>query len=241
VVTYSLCEGIVCLKVEDGSSRLLDLGDRFYALSAVATRMLCAILDTDPEIAAEQLAQEYDMPLERIRTDLTSFIANLERKRLIRRTSDHRIAARRDGGIIWAAAVPIILGMRLIPGQRNKAWLLMGLAWLSCRLLGWPRTVEAWRTGCPRGPTLASKPDEVIRAIDAVVCLVAASHLVPAECKERALTAWALSRTAGVPAELIVGVRLFPLEGHCWCAYNHTVYSDDAERCAQFKPVWRYS
>jgi hypothetical protein len=78
---HSLREGLVCLDVEDGTSRLLDLGNRFYGLSAVATRMLRATLTAGPGIAAERLANEYGIPPERIRNDLASFIADLERKR----------------------------------------------------------------------------------------------------------------------------------------------------------------
>jgi hypothetical protein len=80
-----------------------------------------------------------------------------------------------------------------------------------------------------------------MRAIDAFSRSMAASHPLPVECKERALATWALARISGVPAELVVGVHPFPLEGHCWCAYDGAVYSDDSERCAQFEPVWRCS
>jgi len=239
--TFSLCEGVVYLEVDDGTSRLLDLGNRFYGLSAVATRMLRATLDAGPDAAAERLAREYGVPPERVRDDLTTFLVGLERKRLIRRTSDRRIAARAGRSVTWAAVVPMLWGARLVPGQRRKAWLLLALAWLNCRFLGWAHTVEAWRTGCPRRATSAVDPEAAMRSIDVTARSVAASHPLPTECKERALTTWVLARIAGVPAELVVGVHPFPLEGHCWCAYNGAVYSDDSERCARFKPVWRCS
>jgi hypothetical protein len=239
--SFILCAGVVYIEAEDGTSRLVDLGNRFYGLSVVATRMFRATLDAGPEAAAEQLARVFGVPLERVRSDLTTFLVGLERKRLIRRTSDRRIAARASRSVTWAAVVPMLWGARLVPGQRGKAWLLLAFAWLNCRLLGWAYTVEAWRTGCPCRATSAADPEAAMRTIDAAVRSVAASHPLPTECKERALTTWALARVAGVPVELVVGVHLFPLEGHCWCAYNGAVYSDDTERCAQFKPVWRCS
>jgi Transglutaminase-like superfamily/Coenzyme PQQ synthesis protein D (PqqD) len=235
---FALREGVVYIEVEDGTSRLLDLGNRFYGLSAVATRMLRATLDAGPDAAAERLAREYGVSLERVRGDLATFLVDLERKQLIRRTGDRRIAARAGRAVTCAAVVSMLWGARLVPGQRGKAWLLLALAWLNCRLLGWTHTVEAWRTGCPRRATSAADPKAAMRAIDTTIRSAAASHPLPTECKERALTTWALARIAGVPVELVVGVHLFPLKGHCWCAYNGAVYSDDSERCAPFKPVW---
>jgi hypothetical protein len=239
--TFILCESVVYLEVEDGTSRLLDLGNRFHGLSTVATRMLRVTLDTGPEAAVKQLAREFGVLPERVRGDLMTLLVGLERKRLIRRTSDRHTGAWAARYVTWVGVVPMLWGVRLIPGQRAKAWWLLALALLSCRWLNWVRTVEAWRTGCPRRAASAADPDAAMRAIDAIVRSVAASHPLPAECKERALTTWALARMAGVPLELVVGVHPFPLEGHCWCAHNGAVYSDDAERCAQFKPVWRCS
>jgi len=237
---FALREGIIYLEVEDGTSRLLDFGSRFYGLSVVATQMLRATLEFGPDAAAERLAQDYGVASERVHGDLTTFLASLERKQLICRKNDRRIAAR--GSIIWAVIVPMLWGVRLVPGQRAKTWLLLTLAYLNCQMLGWAYTVKAWRTGCPRRSTSVDDPTAVMREIDAAARSVAASHpLLPAECKERALTTWALARTAGLPAELVVGVHPFPLEGHCWCVYNGDIYSDDNERCSQFKPVWRCS
>jgi hypothetical protein len=52
--TFTLSEGVVYLEVEDGTSRLVDLGNRFYGLSVVATRMLRATLDAGPEAGTKQ-------------------------------------------------------------------------------------------------------------------------------------------------------------------------------------------
>lgn len=237
--TFTLCDGVIYVDVEDGTSRLLDLGNRFHGLSGVAARMLRTTLDVGPDAAVERLAREYGVPPERVRDDLVTLLVRLERMRLVRRTSDGHNAIWTTRSAIRTAVVPIIWGTRLLPGRRLKAWLLLALAWLNCRLLGWAHTVGAWRIGCPCRAASAVDPEVEMREIDATVRSVAASHLLPAECKERALTTWALGRSAGVPVELVVGIHPFPLEGHCWCVYGDTVYSDDPERCAQFKPVWR--
>jgi Transglutaminase-like superfamily/Coenzyme PQQ synthesis protein D (PqqD) len=236
--TFTLCEGVVHVAVEDGTSRLLNLGNHFYGLSVVATRMLRVTLEAGLDAAVESLSEEYGIPPERIRDDLTALLLDLERKRLIRRSGERRIATWLRRFVIYAIIIPTLWVVCLVPSQRGKTWLLLGLSHLSCRLFGWANTVEAWRTGCPLLTKSAFEPEEAMQTIHANVCLTAASHLLPVECKERALTTWALGRIAGIPIKLVVGVHIFPLEGHCWCDYKGTVYSDDSERCMQFKPVW---
>jgi hypothetical protein len=240
-VTFTLCEGVVHVETEDGTSRLMDFGNRFYWLSAVATQMLRATLDRGADAAVEWLAQEYGERPERIRSDLEILLVDLERKRLIRRSHDRCIMALVRRAMISVCVVPIIWGVRLIPNMRAQAWLLLALAWLNCQLLGWAYTVRAWRIGYPLRTTLVADPETMMQAIDATVRSAAATHPLPVECKERALTTWALARIAGLPIELVVGFHPFPLEGHCWCVSNGVVYSDDSERCEQFEPVWRCS
>jgi hypothetical protein len=77
--TFILCESVVYLEVEDGTSRLLDLGNRFHGLSTVATRMLRVTLDTGPEAAVKQLAREFGVPPERVRGDLMTLLVGLVR------------------------------------------------------------------------------------------------------------------------------------------------------------------
>src|SRR5689334_12444589 len=122
MANFILCEGVVHFEVEDGTSRLLDLGGRFYGLSAVATQMLRATLDAGPEAAAQRLAREYGVPPERVRGDLITLLVGLERKGLIRRATDRRIRAWAARSMNWVGVVPMLWGARLIPGQRGKAW-----------------------------------------------------------------------------------------------------------------------
>lgn len=239
--TFTLREGVVCVDVEDGTSRLLDFGNRFYGLSAVATRMLQATLDIGPSAAAERLAQECDVSFDYIYGELTTFLDGLERKHLIQRVENQNGVFRLQKLIAHIVVVPLLGAIRLIPGKRIKSWLLLILAYLSCHLLGWMYTVEAWQTGCPCVKRPVSDSESTMGEIDEVVRSVAASYPMSVECKERALTTWALGRLTGISVELIVGVHPFPLEGHCWCSYNGIVYSDDSERCTQFKQVWSCS
>lgn len=83
--------------------------------------------------------------------------------------------------------------------------------------------------------------NDCVTAIDDAVRRAAANHMVRAECKERALSCWALARQSGLRASLMVGIRTFPFEGHCWCELNQTVFSDDRDRCDQYTPVASYA
>lgn len=236
---FTFCDGVIYFEVEDGTARLLNLDNHFHGLSSIATQMLRTTLDVGPDAAVERLAQEYAIPVERIRDDLTTLFSHLERMGLIRRTSDCPPNTGAIKSILCRGVALMLWGARLAPGKRSKVWLLLSLAWLSCRLLGWTRTVAVWRIGFQCDAKASADPQTEMRAINFTVRSAAASHLLSTECKERALTTWALGRSAGIPVEVVVGIHPFPLEGHCWCVYGDAVYSDDPERCAQFKPVWR--
>jgi len=67
-----------------------------------------------------------------------------------------------------------------------------------------------------------------------------ARSLLRAECKERSLLYWALARRFGVEASLIVGIRLYPFGGHCWCESGGQVLTEDPYCCAAYQPVLRY-
>jgi hypothetical protein len=88
------------------------------------------------------------------------------------------------------------------PGPAGKGVLLLALAWLSRRTLGWADTVKVWRVAHPHPVRLVADSETVMRDIDFVARSVAASHPLPTECKEGALTTWmhALSPPPGCGA-----------------------------------------
>jgi hypothetical protein len=68
----------------------------------------------------------------------------------------------------------------------------------------------------------------------------AARSLISVECKERALACLALARKNGIPAQLVVGVTHYPLQGHVWVESGGRIISDNPEHCQRFEPVARY-
>ncbi len=230
---------VILMPVEDGSARLLDLGGQFYAVSAIAAEMIGTASRHGPRAAAATVAARYGVDIERTQRDMTSLVRFLRQQGLLRRTGPDQTASLLTSALL----APLLCLVLHSPIARElKAWLLLGLAKLSFRLFGWTRTVASCRRHSRLVTRRAGDPAEpdIIGAVDRAVRAAASGHLLTVECKERALCCWALLRTAGMPAELVVGINLFPLEGHCWCEANHQLLSDYPDRCATFSPVIRY-
>jgi serine/threonine protein kinase len=128
----------------------------------------------------------------------------------------------------------------------KKAWALLALAFVAIRLFGWPKTVASWQHSLdlqhPHAPTgsATTELEQSAKNIDKVVRAVAACHPFHVDCKERALSCWWLLCSAGFSAQLVVGVKLFPLASHCWCEMGPFVLSDAQDRCQDFTPIISY-
>ena len=75
----------VLIRFLEQESVLLNLEtERYFGLDAVGTRMWQVVTTAQTvEIALEQLADEYDAPLETLRTDLTNLLQHLVENGLI--------------------------------------------------------------------------------------------------------------------------------------------------------------
>jgi hypothetical protein len=242
---YALAPDVVLVIVEDATSRLLDMGGRFYGMPALSTAMLTGALRDGSDEAARRLADEYGVPTERVRADLDRFLGDLAVRGLVIAPGARVCRSLRAGDL---AAGAVLLAARaarraLRPWPTAWAWALVTLARLSLRALGWARTVTIVRTlGTPE-PGAGARGDwaDAVARTDELVRAIAARHVLMLECKERAMGCWALLRSAGWPAELVVGVDLFPFLGHCWCESGAWTVSDDRSRCERFVPVIRYA
>jgi hypothetical protein len=240
---YRLAPNVVLLLVHDGTARLLDLEGNFYALSATGAVMLYEILMSDSAAAVRKIATEYDVAAQHVQNDVHVFLAKLIAKQLIYRSglSPHADAGR-------AMVPPLLLTPMLYAIEawtrsvKARAGALLTLAYLAIRLFGWPRTLETWRHYCQRKAlyTAACEMEATARAIDDTVRAVAARQPLNIACKERALCCWFLLRAAGLPAQIVLGVELFPLASHCWCQLGQVIIGEDEDWCAQFTPVLSY-
>ncbi len=239
---YTLAPNVAIVFMEDGSARVLDMGDSFYAVPHVGALMLQRTLQLGPKAAAEQLAAEFGTDQRRVEEDLGSFLTTLQQRGILRRRGKsvrglrHTLAA-----VLAALMLKVVLGV--LPSRRARAAGLLSLARWSIRICGWSATITSWKRQFPL-PAGSVSPEEagaVARAIDDAVCSAAARNPFGVACKERALCCWALARASGLPAAVVIGVELFPLSGHCWCEAGSWILSDHPDNCARYAPVLRYT
>jgi hypothetical protein len=239
-----LAPGVLVLFVSDGTARLLDLEGNFYAVSTVGAAMLRETLDNGIAATVQQIAAVYGIETEQVRADLLTMLRDLARKGVIRRRRNsaprHRWRQR-----LANVAIPPLLTLadrRTRRAPRQRAWGLLALAWLSIASFGWSAAVRAWQRHYSRLSIRRYTParGEQAARLDAVVRTVTAEHLLNIDCKERALACWAMLRAEGLPAEMVIGVDLFPFASHCWCELAGAILSDFADRCERFTPVQRY-
>ncbi len=191
----------------DGSGRLLDLAGSFYALSPSATGMLRETLRSGSATAAERVAASFAVAEGRVRQDLHVFLDDLRQRRLLQRAGDDvptdRAVSRSLLGALGAT-------YRCVRRTAARSWVLLALAYLSIRRLGWPRTLATWQAFHGPAPSGAADSEmEAIRAAAEATRTAAAWHPLHVQCKERSLCCWSLLRAAGVPAQLVVGVAFY--------------------------------
>jgi hypothetical protein len=245
-VNYLLAPDVVLLLIQDGTARLLDIDGDFYTISHTGAFMLQETLREGIVAAEHTIAEKYGVEVTHIHDDLQKFLHDLERKGLIcrpKKTLSAQIYKASRGTIPFIILLPLLRCVQIWPASvKTKAWILLTLAYFSIRFFGWPRTVEVWNRSS--GKNTPDKPlqerEQIVKAADSAIRVASVRHLLPTECKERALSCWTLLRFWGLSSKLIVGVDLFPLVSHCWCELGPTVLSDDEDRCERFIPILSY-
>ena len=238
---YLLSPNVILMPLEDGAAQLVDLDGSFFGLSETAAQMLKATLDMSEQDAVQRIATEYNADHDRVYADLTALLGTLHAKGLIRRSDDHLPPVSLRTVIAFAISFPALKIMAPVRSQRMKALALLAAARLCFALTGWARTVEAWQKCLKRPDDHAanSEREQLIDTIDSATRR-SASDLPSISCKERALCCWFMLRSAGVPARLVMGVRVLPLSGHCWCEVDERILTDSPEHCKAYTPVIYY-
>lgn len=221
---YRLKQDVI-LVFQDGVARLLGLNrGRFYGLDPVGTKTLMLVLEHGPETAALAIAAEYGVTEEQVRADVAKLLRDLQRQQLL------------------VCQLPQF--HHPVPPSRLTTSLLLTLAWISIRTLGWTKTIRFWRRW--QRPINSNAPsgdrETAVQAVDTVVREAAAKHLLlPMACKERALVGWHILKTTfGFPAELVIGTNLYPFQAHAWVECGSCIVTDDRSHCEIFTPAARY-
>lgn len=215
-------------------ARFVDLKrGRFYALDPIAHRMVEIAITVGDAWIGPVIGAEFDVPGDEAKADWAEFRNRLQAAGLLVPAA----AGGRRSMTVRAHCLPVG-----IPPSRRAVWFLVLRCWACLRVFGWARTVRWLRAvHPPAGGAKAGDPATAINTIDTLVRLTAAEMLVNPECKERAVAAWHLLRTRyGLPAQLVVGIRLYPFEAHAWVECDGRFVTDDEERCTLFTPVAAY-
>jgi hypothetical protein len=210
--------------VQDERARLLDLeSGQFFALDPVGTQMLRGALAGEPAEAMALLAAEYEVAPERVEADRGRLLEQMQRRGLLAAARPRRSCPR-------------------LPG-RLALFCWLAWAWICLRLFGWAGTVRLWRRSAGPAPAALAiaEAGDVVETVSRAVQAAAAGHVLNAQCKERALVCWhLLHRRWGLPAQLVLGVMLYPFEAHAWVECGPWTATDERTNCEAYLPVARY-
>jgi hypothetical protein len=240
---WALAPDVLLVPAPEGGARIIDMNGSFHALSTVAADMLRVTLADGAEAAVCQVARNYGADVRQVKCDLDVFLGQLQALGLLCRGPARRRRPGRTAAAYLLVLPALWLVGRCLPLGRLRVSALLTLAWLSFRCFGWGPSVAVWRR-CPRHDPPGLSPEQgrqVALGVDEQVRRAAAGHLLAVACKERALCCWALARSAGLPAALVIGIQFCPLAGHCWCEAGPWTLSDDRDRCDCYQPIFRYT
>jgi predicted PurR-regulated permease PerM len=205
--------------------------------------MLTLVLNQGIETTLTQIVSEYDVDPKTLQIDLIQLLQTLETQKLI---TSHLQSSSSTNNFTAQLLKPLsqILRSWLNPTNEPTSLtinLLLIFSWFSFRYLSWGKTLTLWQQWHPFNPQPDSKVD--LQSVDRLIRETAASNLLlPMVCKERALVGYQLLKVFyQLPAKLIIGIQLYPLQLHAWVECNGQILTDDPEHCQQFKIIHTYS
>lgn len=164
----------------------------------------------------EQLAQEYDVEIDQLTSDVERILAELEEKKLLH--ASHRRAA--------APAPPWFI----------TSFVAVAVTDVALKLLGFNRTLRIAGRLAGRRP---ARPDaeSIAKKVCRRVAMASVFYPGRGRCLEQAIALYVLLRRRGVPAELRLGVQPYPFNAHAWVELNGVALNEEAEIVRQFVPV----
>jgi hypothetical protein len=237
---YQMHPDVVWVERPDGSSCLLHMSANACRLDAHSTQLLKSILEFGLERSILDLAEHFDVDEQDVRDDVSIFIADLLKQRVIYPRAQQASPIERLRADAACTAITVALGLvhRSVRGLRCRTWWLLLVARWAVAQVGWAKTMKAWEQRYPQ-PTHESQSADatLIDEIDQVVCETAARSFLNHQCKERALTCLALARENGIAAHLVIGLTYMPLRAHVWVECGNRIISDNPEHCRFYDRV----
>jgi hypothetical protein len=240
---YYLNQDVFLYPTNDGGQLLDFQQGQFYQLDSLGYEMLTLVLNQGIETTLTQIVSEYDVDPETLQTDLTQLLQTLETQKLITSLPS---SSSSTNNFTAQLLKPFSRILRSLLNRTTKPTpltinLLLILSWFSFRYLSWGKTLTLWQQWHPFNPQPDSNVD--LQSVDRLIRETAASNLLlPMVCKERALVGYQLLKVFyQLPAKLIIGIQLYPLQLHAWVECNGQILTDDPEHCQQFKVIQTYS
>lgn len=239
---YILRPDVLCVEVWDGTSRVIDFGGESFGLNVTATRMLTTTLTLGSTAAIQQLFASSVISEEQICEDHASLFGDLVRRGVVQRKEMSQSNSNLKGFLPYVGGKLVESCCIRAATSRSALITLMTLGSIYVRCFGWAKTLRLWRRAVHNATAARVSGLEIsIAQFSSNVKNALASCPVPVDCKVRALTSASVLSAAGMPAEIVIGIDLFPFLGHCWCECEGTAIADRIDRCTRFTPVIRHS
>ena len=237
---YALARHAALLLTESGNGFILNMADRFYAVNSVTALMLRESLSRGEAEIAALVASRYGVDRTVVQADYDRLLEDLVVRGVIRlRGASDRSHADSVGASALARIAATVLPA--LASEKARAAVALTLTRLSFVSFGWLATLTAWQRRFPIRAGEIADVDSVTTRIAEAVRALSAWLPFGGDCKERALSSWAMARLAGVDAIVVVGVVQYPLRAHSWCETDSsTVIGDDTARCRRYLPVFTY-
>lgn len=238
---FRLAPDVAVAVMEDGSARVMDMADRFYAVPRSAAVIVQGVLEGGLDAAAGRLADAYRLDEQQARSDAERFVAELLARGILVRTSEP--PRRRRSFTAELLAIVMNAAVSLLPTLGLKVLVLLTLARISCARCGWAATVDAWTRRLPpvRSGTYQDLERAQLANVESAVARGASRHILGMECKERSLACWALIRARGLHAVMIIGADFYPMAGHVWCEADSRIVSDHPQNCRRYQQLLCYA
>ena len=210
----------------DGARVILDLNAEAYRILDDVASVMWAVLTGEAGAARslDALGARYDVEPARLRTDLDAFA---------RRCLAEGLLAPDDARAV-APPPPLERARYPVPHVLGALRSLVATQW-RLRRTGFRATYDRY-AAIPAGTSTARLPAALATYVQAENVFVAGR--APDDCLVRSLSLYRFLRSAGIPAEHVLGVRRFPFQAHAWVECDGSPLLDDSRR-RRFTPLAR--
>lgn len=225
---YLTCN--VRYRIVDGRAVLLDLSAGKYVIfDQVATAMWRTLLSAGTrQEGVRRLTEEFDAPAASLESDLSEFArVCLQRGYLQREAPRHRKSYQ-----------PLSVHKTALT---LRAWWSLLLTSRTLAKEGFARTYEAYSgfaqpsAAAAESHALISRAERAFRRAENFFLL----RKAPRDCLPRSLALYRFLLSAGIPAEHVIGIQMYPFQAHAWVECQGLVLCDMRDHVSCFSELAR--